>query len=190
MYFLFIHSILTNFTIFITRVWIYTKSNHLITLSGLIFFLLSPRITHTRAHTHLLLWPPADLPAQPPGVMPLLTAGGLQGSTAGWCWCCPSSPADRSGVSRGKWIIADLTNVNMSGRITSWVSCSQWEIIFTLRCARTQLSGKNEQSGEEDCDILRLSKLKLYYITMGHDGPKGAQQELMRTSWCVHLSLH
>lgn len=33
--------------------------------------------------THLPPWTPAGPPAQPPGVMPLLTAGGLQGSTAG-----------------------------------------------------------------------------------------------------------
>lgn len=32
--------------------------------------------------THLPPWTPAGPPAQPPGVMPLLTAGGLQGSTA------------------------------------------------------------------------------------------------------------
>ena len=53
-----------------------------------------------------------------------------------------------------------------------------------------QRGGKNERSGEEDCDILRLSELKLCYITMGHDGHKGTQQEHMSPCWCVHLSLH
>lgn len=69
----------------------------------LIFLWLQCSLFIICTYTHLLLWTPAGPPAQPPGVMPLLTAGGLQGGTAGWCWCCPSCPVEKSGISRGEW---------------------------------------------------------------------------------------
>lgn len=103
--------------------------------------------------------------------MPLLTAGGLQGGTAGWCWCCPNSPADRGRVSRGQWLMADLTNVNMLGGISSWIFYI--DLFFTLR--KHGWVTEDDWSGEKDCDILRLSRLKLRYITMWHDAHKGTR---------------
>lgn len=69
--------------------------------------------------THLLLWTPAGPPVRPPGAAPLLTAGGLQGSTAGWCWYCPSCPVWHQ--QRGM-MTTDLTNVNIWYITTSWVT--------------------------------------------------------------------
>lgn len=65
-----------------------------------------------------------------------------------------------------------------------FVLAELFSTIAHFHLARTR-PGVKRQLGrrEEDCDILRLSELKLCYITMLHDGHKGQTQQ-EHTSTC------